>query len=298
MFFQIVINSIINSLLIALVALGFNVVFSTTKIFHLAHGAIYTLSVYMFWAVCSLLLDGNPLLPSNILLASLFTIGMNLLLVLIIEKFVYKPLSEKSANPTITLIASMGIYLFIVNFISMIFSSENRILVSNVKQAINFNGILLTPIQIAEFSISAITIIIIGLVYEYSNLGLYIKTVKENSKVASAFGVNVPRVRIYALLMGSLLAAIAAILKGYDTGFQPYAGFGIVLTATVVVVLSGGVSVNSILFASFCIAIVQDFTEFFLSSEWKEPLTFFILLLVLLWKTEGIVSYNIRLEEQ
>lgn len=298
MFLQITLNSIINSILIALVALGFNLIFSTTKIFHLAHGALYTFSVYTFWAVCYYFLDGNYLLPKNILIASLSTIVLIFVLVWMIEKIVYKPLSEKVSNQTITLIASMGVYLFIVNFISMLFTNENKILTSNIEQAINIKGILITPIQIWEILIGGLAILIIGLLYEYSNLGLYIKTVKENAKVSSAFGINVPKIRILALFAGSILAAIAAILKGYDTGFQPNAGFGITLTAAVVVVLSGGLSVGSVLLASLIIAMVQDFTEFFISAEWKEPITFLILLLVILWKTEGIISYNIRIEEQ
>jgi len=45
---QILINSIISGLLLALVALGFHIIFTATNIFHIAHGGIYIVGAYFF----------------------------------------------------------------------------------------------------------------------------------------------------------------------------------------------------------------------------------------------------------
>lgn len=298
MFIQILANSIISSFIIALVALGFNLIFSTTKVFHLAHGAIYTFSVYSFWAVCNLVLDGNTESIQNIIIAFGISVLLIFFIVLIIEKSVYEPISKRTSNQTITLIASMGVYLLMVNFLATLFSNETKTLSTKIRETINIIGIALTPIQISQGALGAFIILTIALLFKYSNFGLQIKAVNNSTKVSSGFGINVSKVRIISLFLGSILAAIAAILKGYETGFDPNIGFSITLTAAVVVVLSGPMSITGTIIASFIISLVQNFAEYVLSAEWKEPITFVILLVVLLWKTEGIIHYNIRLEEK
>ena len=75
-------------------------------------------------------------------------------------------------------------------------------------------------------------------------------------------------------------------------------GMNITLSAVVVVVLAGQNKLSSLLFASMFISIIQNFTEWFLSAQWKEGVTYLILILVLLFRTEGIISYKLRVEEK
>ena len=298
MLLQIIINSIINALLISLVALGFNLIFSTTKVFHLAHGAIYVFSAYSYWTVIKFLFAGNSTSPQGILTAIVITTLLIFLLVWVIEKLIYKPISDRTSNQTITLIASMGVYLFIVNALAMCFNNDNKSLSNEVLRSLNFGNIILTKIQLWQAFVAIVILIIVTLFYKYSDYGLKIIATKDNYKVSSSMGIDVSKIRLLSLLIGSMLAATAAILTGYDTGFDPNIGFGITLTAAVIVVLSGNLSIIGTLTASFIIIFIQNLTEYWLSTQWKEPITFLILLLVILWKTEGIVNFNIRIEEK
>jgi branched-chain amino acid transport system permease protein len=116
--------------------------------------------------------------------------------------------------------------------------------------------------------------------------------------VASVLGVNTKRIRLIAMIIGGLFVAIASILKLYDTGMDPYSGLTITLSASVAVIVGGSNSLKGTIIASLLIASLQTITEWFLSSQWKEGMTFLLLILVILWRTEGIVSFKMRVEEK
>ncbi len=64
------------------------------------------------------------------------------------------------------------------------------------------------------------------------------------------------------------------------------------------VIVGGNFSDSGTILADLLLAILQNYIEYFLSAQWKEPVTFAILILVLLWRTEGILQFNNRSDEK
>jgi len=116
--------------------------------------------------------------------------------------------------------------------------------------------------------------------------------------VASVMGVNTFAIRLYAMILGSLFAVLASILTLYDIGLNPQSGMAITLTAVVAVIVGGTTSFKGTVAASLLIAFLQTGTEWYLSAQWKEGVTFLLLISVILWRTQGIVSFKMRVEEQ
>ncbi len=288
MIYQLFFNSIVSGLLLALVAVGFNLIYSTTKVFHLAHGAIYISGAYCFFWLTGL---GLPLWLC-VTVTALFTA----VLAILHEWLVYLPLYNKKSGEAITLISSMGLYLFIVNTVALLFSNESKILHHNLGDSIIIQSLIIAPIQAVQLVVSTL---VIGLFlwHARSKKFLQVKAVISESVVASVMGVNIFSVRLYALVVGSLLAVTAAVLLLYDTGINPQSGMNITLTAVVAVVVGGTGTFKGTVAASFLIAFMQTGTEWFLSAQWKEAITFILLTVILLWRTEGIVSANMRVEE-
>ncbi|MBK7970987.1 MAG: branched-chain amino acid ABC transporter permease [Bacteroidetes bacterium] len=127
---------------------------------------------------------------------------------------------------------------------------------------------------------------------------LQVRAMMSNETVASVMGVNSNAIRLFTMAFGSILAAIAAVLRLYDTGIDPNGGMGITLSAAVAVIIGGGSSIRGTIIASLLIAFLQTTTEWFLSAQWKEGMTFLLLIIVILWRTEGIVSFKMRVEEK
>jgi branched-chain amino acid transport system permease protein len=289
MIIQILINSLINSLLLTLVALGFHIIFSATKIFHIAHGGIYVAGVYFY-------LWSSPVVgvTSGIILSLVFAS----LLGVIIEWSVYKPLLKKSSNENITLISSLGVYIIIINVIALLFGNETKILDNTISESLTFGEIIITRPQIWQcfFALPLIALFLIFI--KVTGYGLKIRAISDNPILARVVGIKTQNIRYIVFGIGSVMAVSSALLKGFDTGIDPYSGMAITLSAAVVVIIGGSSSLYGTILASMMLAIIQNFTEFFLSAQWKDTITFAILIIVLLWRTEGILQFNVRVDEK
>lgn len=286
---QIFINGIISGLLLALVALGFHVIFSATKIFHIAHGGIYVAGVYFFYWI-------NPFagMLASLILSLIFAFWLGLF----IEWSVYRLLLKKSNNQNIALISSLGVYIILINTIALLFGNETKILSNSISEGIYIGEYIITRPQLIQAIISIPTIILFVIFVNTTGLGLKVRAVSDNPVLARVVGIKIQTVRYIVFGIGSLMAASAAMLKAYDTGIDPYSGMAITLSAAVVVIIGGTSSLYGTIMASFFLAILQNCTEYFLSSQWKDTITFTILILVLLWRTEGILQFNIRTDEK
>ena len=115
---QLFVNGLIAGTIYALVALGFGLIYATTRFFHFAHGAVYTAGAYL--AYSGWLLGLN--LPGAVLLAVIDTP----ILGAVLEIGVYRPLRRKAASSLILLLASLGLFIVIQNLISLTFGDDTK----------------------------------------------------------------------------------------------------------------------------------------------------------------------------
>lgn len=283
---QILTNSIVSGLLLSLVAIGFTYTFRVTRVFHLAHGGIYVAGAFACWWMLTK--------TNNWLAAVVFAIAVVAILIFLIEKTVYLPLNKKQSNQTISLIASMGLYVVIVNIMAMLFGNENKMIDNSVSGTFELGNIIFTKVQLIQ-SIVSVTVIVVFLFYlKLSKSNLALQAVSDNETISKVFGINTESERAKIFIAGSVLACIAAILKTMETGIGSQAGMSITLTAAVVAILVSRLNVLLIIGFAIALTLLQNTIEWFSNAQWKDGITFLILLLVILVKTEGIISYNLR----
>jgi len=283
---QILINSIVSGLLLSLVAIGFTYIFRVTRVFHLAHGGVYVAGAFACWWM---------LTKTNNWFASFaFAIAVVAILIWVVEKTIYLPLNKKQSNQSISLIASMGLYVVIVNILALLFGNENKTIENSFSGSFELGNIIFTKVQMIQtvIGIVATATFIIYLKLTKSNLAL--QAVSDNETISKVFGINTEKERVKVFIAGSVLTCIAAILKTLEVGIDPQAGMGITLTAAVVTILVSRLNVLLIIAFSIALTILQNSVEWFLNAQWRDGITFLLLLLVILFRTEGIISYNLR----
>lgn len=290
MYAQLLFNTLVSGLQLALVAVGFNLIFNTTKVFHLAHGALYVVGAYALLQFMELQSD----IGAIALIGSLIIITI---LAILIEKLVYQPLAKKKSGQAITLISSIGVYLFMINVIALLYGNETQFVNTGLGSSFSLEGITIVPIQLVQLITS---VLLIGSIIILSKTKWFLKVrgMISEETVASVLGVNTNAIRLLMMVIGSILAGIAAILQLFDTGVDPQRGMAITLSAAVAVIIGGQGSIIGTIIASLFIALLQTFTEWFISAQWKQGLTFLLLIAVILWGTEGIVSFKMRVEEK
>lgn len=282
---QILINSIVSGLLLSLFAIAFTYVFQVTRVFHLAQAGVFAMGGLIAWQVFGL--------TSNWLFTLFLSLLVSLSIMFVVERWIYAPL-VKSKGQNITLIASMGVYTIIINVLAIIWGNENKIFSHAINGSIEFAGIILTNVQKYQFVFSILVLMFLLIFLHFSKMLIELKAMADNEIISSIYGVNISKLRLYAIMIGTILTVLGAILKSIETGIDPHAGMNITLTASVVAILVSRLNLGFIIVASIGLVILQNIIEWNLNAQWRDGITFGILLIVLIVRTEGIVSYNLR----
>jgi branched-chain amino acid transport system permease protein len=298
MIVQIFLNGLITGFLYSLVALGFSLIYASTRVFHIAHGAIYTASVYFFlFYDVSIKKFYIYQYSYSIFLYIILSVAASIALAILFEILIYRQLMKRKLSPLATFISSLGIYIIVVNLISLIFGNETKILHTQIEPSINIAGVIITRIQIIQIFVSASLIFIIMFILKKTSLGRKIRALSDNHILINLLGVNVKKVRLLVFAIGSLLAASSSLLTAFDVGVNPHVGLAVVLTATVAVIVAGIGSHWGAVIGALLIGFIQNVVVWFCSAQWQDAVTFIILTIVLFVRREGLFAIQLRLEE-
>lgn len=292
-YFQILFNSLVTGCVLALAAYGFSLVFKITRAFHLAQAGIYVCGVYAYVLSISKL---NGMIGLGEIGAFVFAVITAFIVAWLIEKFIYLPIHSQNGNDVLSLVGSLGANTVLINLVAMSFGNEVKTIDSTwkIKTFEPLQGWIITNLQLIQLIVALLIFAVLFWLLNRSTQLLTFKAVADNSDLAEVSGLNVKRIRLGAVFVGTFLTVVAGILRTYDVGIEPYSGIDITLSAAVVAILTGRIGVWQTVGVAIILTLLQNLTEWFLSAQWREGLTFLILLLVMLWRTEGVLSYQLR----
>jgi branched-chain amino acid transport system permease protein len=287
---QLLVNGLVNGCLYALMALGFALIYNTSRIFHIAYGATFTTAAYL----CFFFLTKPGWgLPLSICMALLLTA----LLGVLIEVVVYKPLRRKNASLLVALLSSLGLYIIIVNLITLFFGNETRVMHPDSGATYQLSSIILTRVQVAQVVCASVLIPALLLSLRLTSVGMVIRAVRDNETLTRLMGGNLNLVRGLVFAVGSALAGIGAILSGLDVGITPHIGMPALLIAAVALIIGGVGTFQGAVVGAFLLGILQSLIVWQISAKWTDAITFVLLIIFLLFRPQGLVGTRRRLEE-
>jgi len=288
MFLQLLANGIVMGSIYSMVALGFALVYNTTRIFHIAYAAIYMFSAYMFYAFFNLL-------HFQILFSFLIAIILTIILSLAIERVVYRPLENRGSSLNVIMISSIGVMIIIVNSIAMFFGNETKIINQEIASSVSFGNIILTKVQIAQFIVAMFAIIGFLLILKYTKLGIKTRAMRDDDILCTVFGIDIIKMRVILFALSAFFAALGSSLVAYDVGVDPYVGLPMLLNAVVALIIGGIGRFEAPVLGGFLIGILQAIAVWAFSSRWQDAVTFSLLLLFLLFRPQGILGEKKRM---
>lgn len=290
MFIQLITNGIIAGCAYALVAIGFGLIYSTTRILHFAHGAIYTLAAYVFFAL-------YVLVGWHVGSAALLALAVASVTGGVINEIIYRPLIERGTSSLILVLSSIGVYTIIVNLIAMLYGSETKVLYEGAQTTYSVGTVILTEIQILIAGVFIIVFWAYKILLKKTAFGKVIRAVRDYPDLVSAMGVDLPGTRRAVFALGSAISALAAILLGMDVGIDPNMGMSAVLNGAIAVIIGGVGVFRGAVVGAFVLGILQSLVVGTLSGRWADALAFVVLTLFLLFRPEGILGHTRRMEE-
>jgi branched-chain amino acid transport system permease protein len=187
------------------------------------------------------------------------------------------------------LLLTLGISLFIENFALFLWSPNFRNLnIGYLKKVTTLGGVMISLPKVIAFLFA---ILLTGTLYyflKYTDLGKAIRASSEEKEGALTVGINLKKIYYVAFGIGTACVGAAGTLTATFFYVNPHVGGIFVITAFVVVVLGGMGNFIGAMVGGLIIGLAESIGAAFLPGQIKQLIIYFIFILVLLFKPEGL----------
>ena len=284
LFTQQIVNGLSLGAIYALIALGYTMVYGICKLINFAHGDIIMVGSYIAYV----LLANGISLPVSIIASVVGCVIVGVL----IEKIAYKPLRDTSRISL--LITAIGISYLLQNLCQLIMGVNPLTFPSIINiESLNFFGVTITGNMLVTLIISIILMIVIDLLVKKTKIGKAMRAVSEDREAASLMGININSIISITFAIGSALAAIAGIIWAANyPQLKPTMGSLPGIKAFIAAVFGGIGIVPGAVLGGFLLGLIETMTKAYISTQFSDGIVFFILIVMLIFKPNGILGKN------
>ena len=284
---QQLINGISLGSIYALIALGYTMVYGIIKLINFAHGEVFMVGSFLgFIAISVWDLGFFPALLISMAACAVFGV--------LIERIAYKRL--RNATRIAALITAIGVSLLIQNGVIYIRGAQ-PVAYPDVFENKSFNlfGAQISTQAILILSVSIGLMIILQFIVHKTKIGKAMRAVSHDAEAAKLMGINVDNTISATFAIGSALAGAAGVIFGvYYTKIDPLMGVIPGLKAFVAAVLGGIGIIPGAMVGGLVLGVVETIVSAIGLSLWRDAAAFIILILILIFKPEGIFGKNTR----
>jgi branched-chain amino acid transport system permease protein len=286
---DILIYGTINSISLALYALGFALVYGTSRLPNFAHGALYVLAGFITWSFLNTL--GLPY-PVSIVLSMLVT-G-------VIGALIYQFILVRVRGMEISeIIASYALGLAILEGLRWGgFKGMNYTLPVFIEGSFTVAGISVDYQRLLVVVIGAAVVGALWLFTHFTRVGLALRGMAQDERAAMMLGIDSDRMAVVAMGFGSMLAALAAILLLPLGNIVVESGYNILILAIAVCIVGGLGSWMGAVLAAFLIGFAQILTVVYLGTHYQMVVALLAIILTLILKPSGLFGRQKELEER
>lgn len=290
---QAIVTGILIGGVFGLVAMGLTLIFGVLDIINFAHGALLTIGMY----VTFVLFDRYGIDPY---LAILITVPILFLLGIVIQRTIIHPARNAPAHNQLLL--TLGLALFIENLMLVVFTATPRSirlpygrgLTSIGPIAIDFPiriaGTTITLTKLAAFAFAIFLTALLYLLIQRTTLGKAIRATAQDKDGARLVGISTNRISLVTFGLGVACVGAASALVLPFLAVDPQIGNSFNITAFVIVVLGGMGSIPGALLGGLIIGLTQELGVVFAPSSTKLLGVFFVFILVLLFRPQGLLG--------
>jgi branched-subunit amino acid ABC-type transport system permease component len=172
---------------------------------------------------------------------------------------------------------------------ALLFTNDFQIFSSQFTSYQIFGGVI-TQVQI--IIIASVIVISTGLflLLKKTRFGKMIRAISDDEEVSKIVGIDTNKVIGRVFFIGSAIAGLSGILSGLDIGLEPTMGLSLLFKGVIAAVIGGVGNVYGGILGAFLLAFVENFGIWGISSEWKDVISFGLLIVFLLFRPQGILK--------
>jgi branched-chain amino acid transport system permease protein len=286
---EILIYGTINSITLALLALGFALVYGISRVPNFAHGALYVVNGFIAWS-----------LLRTLGLNYFFSIVLAIITTGVIGALIYRFIMIRVRGMAISeIIASYAIGLAILEglrwggFKGMTYTLpvfiEGTIFIADI------------PVDLHRVTVVAAGAALVGFLWlftHYTRMGLALRGMAQDERAALMLGIDSDRMALVAMGFGSMLAGLAGILLLPLGNIVVEAGYNVLILAIAVCIVGGLGSWMGAVLAAFIIGFAQILTVVYLGTHFQMVVALLAIILTLILRPSGLFGRQKELEER
>jgi len=277
-------------LLLALAAIGLSLIFGTTGLSNFAHAELITFGALM-------VLTFGVQLAWPLWLAIIVALLLSGALGWTLDAALWKPLRRRGVGLIQLMIVSIGLSLALRYTYQFFYGgSTEQLPGATLPSDIRFGAVALSWVDLVSMGVSIVVLLLVAFFLLRTRIGKATRAVSDNPSLASASGIDVDRVIRIVWVLGALLAGLSGILWAYfRPGVSWDMGFQILLLVFAAVTLGGLGTAFGALVGSLIVGLFVEISTLWLPSDMKYVGALVILILVLLFRPQGILGRRERI---
>ena len=288
------ITGLTQGAMIALVSLGYTMVYGVLKLINFAHSEVFMMGAYVGLFVITMFGGAtNPIVAG--VAGTLIAMVAASLLGITVERAAYRPLRGRGRGALLRitpLVTALGVSVLLQNTAQLFFSARFRSYPQLLTGTAHLGPLgTLSTSRIVILVTAVCVMVALELIVKRTWFGKAMRALSSNEEAARLMGVNTSRVISTTFALGSSLAALGAVLYCLDQS-QVYPTMGVVIgtRAFVAAVLGGIGSITGAMLGGLLIGVVGELVKLIDYSGGVDVLVFVVLIVVLLLRPAGLLG--------
>jgi branched-chain amino acid transport system permease protein len=298
---QYLINGLSYGMLIALVALGYTMVYGIVELINFAHGDLFMLGGFFGWTIITMVLTTKPDTGFGGIALALAVCFLVVpvacgLLNLAVDRTIYKPL--RTAPKLAPLVSAIGVS-FIFQNLGLFWGGPQDVdfpkLISDKNLLGPDSKIRFTNQDLLVVAVTIPLMIALTIFVKFTSLGKAMRATAQNPVAAQLMGINTDRVIGTTFIIGGALAGFGAMIYGLTINTINYQmGFLVGLYAFTAAVLGGIGNIPGAVLGGLLIGLVRSLGSAYIGERWTGALIFATLIVVLVFRPSGLLGARVR----
>jgi branched-chain amino acid transport system permease protein len=272
-----ILNGVIWGLIMALIALGLNMIFGLLHIINMAHGVLYMLGAVVAWYFIEL--TGSFWIALIIAPIVVGAVGM------VIERGLLRTIEDK---PITTIICTFGIMMAAQHLVFMTFGGTPRRINIPIEGRFQLFELEYPLMRIVIALISVGVMIALWFLLNKTKYGLWMRAVVQDREMAVAIGIPVNQVYMWTFVLGSALAAFSGVLAAPIVYVDFMMGREILIMAFIIVIVGGMGNLEGSVLAAIIISLIQGVGSLFAPPALATVFALGFMIIVLLFRPQGL----------
>lgn len=277
-------NTVLMGLLLgglyALIALGLSLVFGVMKMINVAHGDLILFGTYFAYGAMTLA-GVDPIVSLVAGVPVMFALGFG------IQKYLMSRAFDRSMEAP--LLIAFGISLMLQNLQQILWTPMSKgLTTSYALESFDLGGIHFPLAYLLDFAAAVVVMLLLGQFLARTYLGKAITGAAQDKTAAQLMGINTGRVYAFAFAISMATAAFAGVFLGLTFPFTPQSGISFLIIAFGVVIVGGLGSMLGTFLGGMVLGVAQTVGGFFLGSTSQMLVVYFLVLLVLAVRPQGL----------